>query len=271
MARTQTKVNKGTLFTTLFFLSLILFFLPQNITKNLNFFFIELFKPLLSIGGEKKTYIFRPSNPEEQYISRAEYNSLWTAYKNIEADLQTLADEYQTLANYRTIVPEAGTALVPASVITFEPSKYLIINRGLEHGIEKGQFVMGLESIIGIVSEVSPATARIDLITNKNHITPVRIWRTGSKKYISGNMAGTGLGRCSIGLISRENDIRVGDAVYAAPKPGVLNSPRIIGEVSHLWPDTDNPLLWDIKVTPLYSAEEFEDVAVIIMNPKVED
>lgn len=268
MARKQAKVHKGTLFCTLLMVGLTLLFLPHKITSNLNLFFIDLFKPFLSIGIDGPKSIFHPANPEENMVSRIEYDRLWTAYKNIEADLHTLMEDYETVSKYRAYMPGAGPAILPAKIITYQPSEYLFIDRGSEHGLQPGHYVLGEDTVVGVISETSPATSRVKLLTNKTSMLPVRIQREGKLKYIVANMKGDGMGGCKVSLVSREKDVKPGDAVYAAPVSGRLSSSRIIGEISSAWPAENDPLLWDIKVSPLYSAEELTDVAVVIIDPQ---
>lgn len=268
MARKQTKVHKGTLFATLLMVSLTLLFLPQKITSNLNLFFIDLFKPFLSIGIDGPRQFFHPANPNENFVSRIEYDKLWTAYKNIEADLHTLMEDYEKVSKYRAFMPGAGPAILPAKIITYQPSEYLFIDRGSEHGLKPGLYVLGADSIIGTIAETSSATSRVKLLTSKTSMIPVRIQREGKLKYIMANMSGNGMGKCKVSLVSREKDVKPGDAVYAAPVSGILASSRVIGEVSSAWPAENDPLLWDISVSPIYSAEQLSDVAIVIMDPQ---
>jgi len=268
MARYKSKAKNGTLFITLLMISFAMLFLPQSITKNLNFFYIELFKPLLSLGKEGPAQPFLSGDVSQDFVSRTEYDSLWKAYKNIKAELHQLEDEYEILANYRLVMPLPGPALLPASIITHQPSDYMIIDRGSNDGVEIGQYVLGGNTIIGEILETSPATSRVALVTRKDNIMQVRVQRDGSRKYFTANMIGTGLGNCKIKLLPTHDNIKEGDSIYAAPRPGVLGGAIIVGEASIVWPAKDNPLLWDITVRPIVSPKEIADVAVILMDPK---
>lgn len=271
MARNQGKVHKGTVFITLLIAGLTLLFLPHNITSNLNLFFSDLFKPFLSIGRVGPAYMFRPGDPSKEYVARREYDRLWVEYKNIQSELEKALEDYQKVAKYRAYMPQSSSGLLPASIITYQPSNYMIIDKGSNEGVGKGMYVLGENTIIGVVSDVGPSTAKINALTQKNYMFEVRIWRDRMPKYIPGNMIGTGKGTCSIGLISREHDVKPGDAVFASPKPGYLDTARIIGEVVSAWPSETDPLLWDITVKPLYQIKDLKDVAVIANNLKGEN
>ena len=58
--------------------------------------------------------------------------------------------------------------------------------------------------------------------------------------------------------------VDVGDVVFAATKPGYLNIPIVIGEVTAVEPDDEHPLLWEITVQPVEDMTQLSDVAVIV-------
>ena len=79
-------------------------------------------------------------------------------------------------------------------------------------------------------------------------------------------MFGNGKRACTIAMVEREKDIRVGDAVYAAPRTGQLDIPIIIGQVWQVQPDEASPLLWKIVVQPAEDASALKTVAVIVQE-----
>jgi hypothetical protein len=79
-------------------------------------------------------------------------------------------------------------------------------------------------------------------------------------------MDGDGTDLAGIPLISTEYKIREGDTVYAAPRPGFLETARVVGQVDYVETDKNEPLLWDIKVKPAQGVEMLTYVAVIITD-----
>lgn len=253
-------------------MGVVLLLLPQRITKGFNFLFVRVFNPVLGIGREAEREVFQPRLASKDFVTRAEYNRLYTAYHNILADFKTEHRRYEKLAQIRSSLPTPGPGLILADVIT--PSikglrHELVINRGESDGLKAGQYVLGENSVIGTVSETAETTARVRLITDSKHKIKVGIWRKGKKKYIPGQMNGDGKNTCRIPLISREYDIRPGDIVYATIRAGFLHTPRIIGTVSELKPDEKEPLLWDITVKPIQEAPTMVEVAIIVTNTEV--
>ncbi|AQQ71272.1 rod shape-determining protein MreC [Limihaloglobus sulfuriphilus] len=263
MARHQVKKTKTKLFIALLGLSLFLLFTPQRITSSLNFFFVQLFKPALSIGKELPYRLIKPGSINYETVSRREYNRLWAAYKNLEADLDRLARDYETLAGYKAFFPNEEILVTTAGIITYQQDEYLSIDKGTSHGIRKGQYILGQNTIIGVIGETSSTTARVILVTDTKSNIPVIISREGKSKKITGNLKGTGLGSCKIDLVSTSQDVKPGDTVLAEAIPGKLPASRVIGEVVRAWPSESSPLLWDITVLPIYRASDLNNVAVI--------
>jgi rod shape-determining protein MreC len=236
-------------------------------TNNLNLFFADVFGPILSIGQNASSEVFSPLPSNKKYVSRAEYNKLLAAYDNTRADLITEHKKFEKLARIKSGLPKPGPVLRLADVRNIQLSgaiRQIYINRGRTDDIKKGRFVLGENSLIGTVAEVTDWSAKVRLITDSNHRIKVYIWRRGKTTYITGQMIGTGTDTARISLLSREYDIKKGDIVYAADKPGLLETPVVTGRISLVKPDENNPLLWDISVKPIYDVTDLKTVAVVL-------
>ena len=85
-------------------------------------------------------------------------------------------------------------------------------------------------------------------------------------------MKGDGQDGCKVGLVARkEYDVRGGDTVYASAQPGLLDTPIVIGEVDQVEADRNKPLLWDIRVRPIFEPARLTEPAVIVMGPQEKD
>jgi len=138
----------------------------------------------------------------------------------------------------------------------------LIINRGKNYGLRQGQFVLGDNSIIGTISNVSFRSAQVKLVTDPTSQIAVKIGRLN----VSRVMKGDGSNSAKIQMLSTKHKVRVGDVVYADKKIGFLDDLIIIGKVAQ-YKRGDEPLLWDITVKPVCDIERLNSVAVIVMNP----
>ena len=82
-------------------------------------------------------------------------------------------------------------------------------------------------------------------------------------------MVGNGTDTCSISMIDRQQDIREGDVVCAAAVPDKLNIPLVVGEITHVRPDDQHPLLWKITVRPAEEMNRLNNVAIIVADKRL--
>ena len=191
---------------------------------------------------------------------------------NAQAELLEMQKKYKVLSGVRSELPKPVPPLVLAKVISssIDGSGHTIrIKAGTGSGIETGQYVLDTSqtSVVGSISKVSETTATVRLVTDTRHTIMVGIRREGANDYIERQMAGDGRDGCKIGQVAKEHDVRAGDTVYASAKQGLLDKPIIIGEVDQVKTDRNTPLLWDIRVRPIFELDQLTELAVIVMDP----
>lgn len=245
---------------TWFMLAGFIFLLgPQKLTNKFQFAFAHFFRWPLSIG-RTITLSARTQPQLTDVVSRTKYDQLQNHLANLTEELNQERQKVEKLSGMRNRLPLEGAALVLADVITASAEGF-IINRGQDDGLQKGQFVLGDNSIIGTVSEVSPRTAKVELITESTSTMAAEV--TGLKTVIKGS----GKNSAKVQLVSIKHKIKIGDNVYACKKPGLLGTPIIIGTVAQCKTADENPMLWDITVKPACDIWKLTEAAVIIMNP----
>ena len=253
-------VSRGMLFTWFMLGGLIFLFAPQNLTNKFQFAFANIFRWPLSLG-RTITLSARTQPQPTDVVSRAKYDQLQNYLANLTEELNRERQKVEELSMLRNRRPLEGAGLMLADVITAS-NEGLIINRGQEDGLQKGQFVLGDNSIIGTISDVSPRTARVELITETTSSMAVEI---GELKTL---IQGYSRNSAKVQLVSTKHKIKIGDNVYACKKPGFLDAQIIVGTVSQCRKADENPLLWDITVKPACDIERLNDVTVIIMNSR---
>jgi len=253
------------LFTWFMLAGFIFLFAPQNITNRFQFVFARIFRWPLSIGRSVSLSMrVRQSLPD--LVPRREYNQLQNHLANVIEQLNQEHKEVEKLSGMRIRLPLAGAKLPLADVIKVSIGGLhagLIINRGRNDGLAKGQFVLGDNSIIGTISDVAYRQAQVRLFTDSASRIEVKIAGLSIDRLMQGN----GSSSAKIPMVSTKYKIRVGDKVFARKKPGLLDAAIIIGTVTQCKEADGKPLLWDITVKPACDIERLEDVAVIIMNP----
>lgn len=240
--------------------------IPQNYSNRFQLAFAHVFRlPLSTIKNVSLSNITRDKRNET--VPKKQYDELENRYNNLE---QTLIKERQNLKrltelnsfvgqNYDYILGDVITADKQHNELTIEC-------RGTA-GIEKGQFVLARDnSIIGRITDIYPQlrTAKVKLITDPDLKIAVQIDGLDKNLVMQGNSDNT----AKIGTISKEQEMKTGQKVFALRQPGFLDANMIVGAVSQFKPDDKQPLLWDITVKPSWEIQELNEIAVIVKKPQ---
>lgn len=270
MAGRNFHLSNASLFFSFLTAGFVLLLLPQEITYKINFLFYTTFEKALRAGRNVQWDDLRLHPGQEDAVSRLEYERLWKTYKNTDAQLKKMIEKYEGLAYLRTALPQSHSGLVLADV-TGAAGSYsheIVINQGSTASIRPGQYVLSEQRncVVGIVEETSEQAATVRLLTDASQSIEVRIRREGTDKDIGAMMFGGSGGMCRISMVDRQQDVREGDTVYAAARPGKLDVPMVIGEVVSVQPDEQHPLLWDITVLPAEDMTRLDQIAVVVAD-----
>ncbi len=265
MTKRRIKISRKMLFTWLMLAGLIILLTPQTLTGKFQLTFAHIFSWPLSMG-RNISLSASMQQPLTDVVNRTEYNKLRNHLANTTQWLDQERQKVEKLSGLRERSVWQGVNFVLADVIVNQDKleNKLIINRGKNDGLAKGQFVLGDYSIIGVISDVEPRTAKVNLITDPASKIPVRVAQTNAGTI----MQGTGNSLARISLLPAKYKIKVEDVVFAQERPGVLDTPIIVGTVAQCKIDQKNPLLWDITVRPACDIEKLKKVDVVIMNPQ---
>jgi rod shape-determining protein MreC len=271
MINRKIRVPERVLFASFMLTGLIFLFAPERITSRFQFTFVRIFCRPLSIGREVSIstsgFMASAKGAPADVVSRTRYDKLHNKLANVTEWLNQERQKVQTLSGLRDRPVWKGVKFVLADIITSTNNKMhseLIINRGMDDGLDVDQFVLASDSIIGTVCKVDNRTARIRLIDDPASKIAVKIDRLSKDRILQG--AG---GNCAkVKLLPTKYKIEVGEVVYAQKKPGFLSTPVIVGTVAQCESNKDNPLLWDITVKPACDIASLTEVTVIVMNPR---
>ena len=264
MMNKQIKVSNRVLFTWFMLTGFIFLFAPQKLTNKFQFAFARIFRWPLSTGRSISLSAHTQRSLTD-VVSRSKYNKLRNHLANVTQWLHQERQKVEKLSGLRDRSVWKGVNFVSADIITFsDGSNKLIINRGENDGLSKGQFVLGDNSIIGTISDVDHRTAHVKLVTDPASKIAIRIAELNINRLMQGN----GNNSAKIQLLPIKHKVKIGDIVYVRKKPGFLDIPMIVGTVAKCKMDDENPLLWDITVKPACEIRRLNSVAVIIMNPQ---
>ena len=106
----------------------------------------------------------------------------------------------------------------------------LEINKGINHGIEIGQAVVGPGGLIGLIDSTTFITSRVRLLTDPGHQIGVWVDRTGQH----GVLTGIGTNRPKIIFLNKNSLARVGDSVTTSPASTLLPPNLTIGIIQFI-------------------------------------
>ncbi|MDX1436302.1 MAG: rod shape-determining protein MreC [Anaerolineales bacterium] len=147
------------------------------------------------------------------------------------------------------------------SVIARDPSPflhYVIINRGSDDGVRRGMPVVTSEGIVGRVSAVTPAAARVQLVTDPQAVINVQLQPSDTEAILRGSMTGD----LFLEQISQEAEVQPGDLVLTSGLGGGFPNNILVGQVSGI-----RSLATDIfqraSVQPIVDFSDLDIVLVI--------
>jgi rod shape-determining protein MreC len=134
-----------------------------------------------------------------------------------EQDLRLAALERDNLRLRRLLeLQQDGASRLRAPVISREPAGWwhqLVLGKGGLAGLRPGQAVLAPGGLIGRIEAVTPATARVTLLTDP--ISRVGVWVPRSQSH--GLLSGVGAGRPLLRFLEKDPQVRPGDVVVTSP------------------------------------------------------
>ena len=118
-----------------------------------------------------------------------------------------------------------------ASVIGRDPSPflhYLIIDRGSDNGIRRGMPVVTAQGLAGRVAAVTPAAARVQLITDPDALINIRLQPSTAEAIMRGSLTGD----LSLEQIPQDAAVQPGDLILTSGLGGGFPPNILIGQVS---------------------------------------
>ncbi|HEX8964411.1 MAG TPA: rod shape-determining protein MreC [Rhodocyclaceae bacterium] len=137
-------------------------------------------------------------------------------------------------------------------------SRRVIIDKGMQAGIEAGQAVIDDIGVIGQVTRVFPLTSEVTLLTDKNQAIPVEVQRNGLRAVLNG----AGSGMMELRFLATNADVQPGDVLVTSGIDGIYFDGLPVAKVSRI--DRDNSHAFArIFCQPLAGVEHHGQVLVL--------
>lgn len=135
----------------------------------------------------------------------------------------------------------------------------LVVDKGREAGLVPGSAVVDADGVVGQVTRVFPYMAEVTLVTDKDHVIPVKIERSGARAV----MAGSGAGRPpELRFMPPSADVRVGDILVTSGLDGTYPPGLAVAKVESVERDAGQ-IFAQITLQPVAGVDRSEQLLVI--------
>ncbi|MCI7240659.1 MAG: rod shape-determining protein MreC [Aerococcus suis] len=204
---------------------------------------------------------------DENKSLKKQVNSL----EDLKAQNQMLKSENEELSDLLSLRPSlVGKNIITSTVITRSPDSWidnLTIDVGSNNGVEKNMSVMTDSGLVGHVSEVSPTSSKVQLLSTENEqVTQVAVSIQLDDQIVHGVISGFDKRNDEIIVtqIPAEAKVKKGDTVTTSGLGGVSPEGLIVGEVVDSKKD-NHGLSQKVTIKP---AADFIDIRhVIVVMP----
>ena len=251
-----------------------LFKVLSPIETVLNNLFSSTLSGLYSTGSTlRQTYDNRAS--KEALMNRI--NELEIKNKNLvieEIKLKSLEEENRLLRQNLKFQADSENKYISANVISRSnqldlsaQNQHLIINRGIEDGIEVGQIVISIYDNIGVqgvvvgkVAQTKKNTSEIFLLTNPNCELAVALWSDDKTMGITKGKLGLTI---EIDYIPQNKEIKIGDIVTTSGLEQKIPKDLVVGEITEIIKE-NNELWQKASVSPLVDLDNLTILSVLV-------
>jgi rod shape-determining protein MreC len=110
-------------------------------------------------------------------------------------------------------------------------TRKIVLDRGLQHGVELGQPVIDHIGVVGQVTRVFPFTSEVTLLTDKNQAIPVQVVRNGLRSVAYGRGQSNVL---DLRFMPTNADIQKGDVLVTSGIDGIYPAGLAVATVSQV-------------------------------------
>lgn len=157
---------------------------------------------------------------------------------------------------------------IPAQVIGRDVSnwnKTLIIDKGLDDGLEERMVVVAGAGLVGRIIEVQRSVSKVLQINDVKNKCSAMIQNSRDLGIITGDSAG-GL---KMIYLSRNADVKEGDIIITSGLGGIFHKGILVGAIISVYPEKDE-LNKFAKVRPEVDFDKIENVLVIVGEKRAE-
>jgi rod shape-determining protein MreC len=160
----------------------------------------------------------------------------------------------------RTLIAE----IISVSVNPFR--HMVVINKGADDGVFRGQPVLDAFGVVGQVMQVGKTTATLILITDAEHAVPIQVNRNGIRSIAMGTGEAAKL---SLPYLTVESDVRKGDLLVSSGLDAIFPAGYPVATVTRVERNSADTFAL-VEAKPLAQLDRDREVLLLWANkPKV--
>lgn len=199
---------------------------------------------------------------------KAQYNFIKSEYEDLQEQLKfTEAQKMQYEYEYH-IAQVVGLSTDPGN-------STLVVNRGSRHGVQPNMTVISDKGMIGIVSQVSPFTSTVKLLTMLNLNDPNSQPAIAATTMTEGNVTfgmiesyDASSDMLIMNKIAPEDPIKEGDTIISSGTGGLYPRGMVIGTVEEV--NVGEGLTRTALVKPAAEFQDWKMVYVVFTSPEAQ-
>lgn len=252
-------------------------YLPRNLVRTVtNPFSQPLHSLSSSVRKRKATDIQKLEN---EHLVRERDAALALADR-LRQQLDRAHQQVEALSGIRKLIPDQrDKPLVPCNVTGWRggATPTLTINRGTQHGVQRGQVVIHEANLVGRISSAEPNSATVSLITTQGLLLDIRVLPPvsgseprqallqvqpipGKELFIADSGRDLPIAKGDLAHLYVADATRSGDTYWPDEAAGL-----IVGQVVEIAEHPDDPKLRrQVYVRPKYSLQILNRVMVIV-------
>ncbi|MEK6635072.1 MAG: rod shape-determining protein MreC [Planctomycetota bacterium] len=250
-------------------ISLVLLFLPSNISNHIRMTCVAPIRPLqwatCFCSNSASNFFDKIISTWQDAQVKKQLEQQVSQFKNKIIEQQDtiykLQNKLQALSKFQAENKSIKTNVIPADIIGYDASNFrksITINAGSKHGVKPNDIVVSNNALVGKVATVSGRSSVIQLITDPASRIPGRILQTREQVIVEGNVTGF----CHLKYVPRWAKLKKGDEIVSSDIGGFYPPSLPIATVIEN-EITGGALFQTVKVLPEVDISKIESVLII--------
>jgi rod shape-determining protein MreC len=144
-------------------------------------------------------------------------------------------------------------------------SRKVVLDRGIQHGVQLGLPVIDNQGVVGQVTRVFPFTSEVTLLTDKEQAIPVQLLRNGLRSVAYGRGQS---GQLDLRFMAPNADVQVGDILITSGIDGVYPAGLAVARVMQV-ENNANGAFGRVVCQPLAGIQNHSQLLILMSPPEL--